>query len=85
MVGFNALWVLPYPLRECGESHARPKGFIFLELRARRGRQIPMATLARGTPPATQILLLGDAQELHLRPSSLPLVIILPVMLFVQH
>lgn len=42
-----------------------------------------MATLARVAAPATQIMLLEDAQEMH--PSSLlQLVIILPVILLAQ-
>lgn len=44
-----------------------------------------MATLARATPPATQLVLLEDAQEVHPSPSTLTLVIILPVILLAQH
>lgn len=43
-----------------------------------------MATLARDAPPAAQIMLLEDAQEMHPSPSSLRLVIILPVILLAQ-
>lgn len=42
-----------------------------------------MATLARVAPPATQIVLLEDAQEMH-PSSSLQLVIILPAILLAQ-